>query len=372
MRIKEVKSVPVKLPKKRHDPVKLREKPPLKRKIEKKSNKSQPVAKKKRFDKKIIKKGPKFGNDIDQNCTIFIRNVPFDVSEDELKEFFSQFDGVTVVMAVLVRDKDSKLPKGTAFVKFSNLFEAETIVKEAQDPFKQTKFNLKGRQLVISLAIAREEAQKIATVSKTPDTSLSGRNLHLARVGMIRPNSKEAESISKRDMQMREQLLVQKEQKLRDPYIFVSPNRLCIRNLPKSVDDSELKKIILANIDNKRAWITECRVMKNLQENDRSLGYAFVNFTQHKDALETLNKFNNNSTIFESKVPIVEFSLENQRALDKKQRRQQNNEQDKNQLFKVMKKKKAVKGLLGTSTRILPKKLKNAKKRHSYRGPASI
>lgn len=94
------------------------------------------------------------------------------------------------------------------------------------------------------------------------------------------------------------------------------------------------------------------RDLKSGAENPKSLGYAFVAFEEHKDALKTLQVLNNNNSIlggnrvslcslslyvnlklcssaqvphqkvyFLAQRPIVEFSLENSRALEKKRRR---------------------------------------------------
>jgi len=46
-------------------------------------------------------------------------------------------------------------------------------------------------------------------------------------------------------------------QKLRNPNIFVSPTRLCVRNIPVSVSDSRLKKIFLEAAGNRHARVTE-------------------------------------------------------------------------------------------------------------------
>jgi len=52
------------------------------------------------------------------------------------------------------------------------------------------------------------------------------------------------------------------------------------------------------------------------------LGFAFVSFTEHEQALACLKAMNNNPNIFgDTKRPIVEFSLENRKALDAKAKR---------------------------------------------------
>ena len=48
-----------------------------------------------------------------------------------------------------------------------------------------------------------------------------------------------------------------KRQKLKNPNIFVSTTRLCIRNLPTSVDNNKLKSIFHKSAGEKSAKITE-------------------------------------------------------------------------------------------------------------------
>ena len=48
-----------------------------------------------------------------------------------------------------------------------------------------------------------------------------------------------------------------KRQKLKNPNIFVSTTRLCIRNLPITVDDKKLKQEFLKAAGDKSAVITE-------------------------------------------------------------------------------------------------------------------
>lgn len=58
----------------------------------------------------------------------------------------------------------------------------------------------------------------------------------------------------------------------------------------------------------------------------RSLGYGFVDFTEHSHSLATLRHLNNNPEPFgPEKRPIVEFSLEDRRKLKIKEMRAQNN-----------------------------------------------
>lgn len=60
--------------------------------------------------------------DVQQGCTIFVRNVAFDCKQEEVKDRFSEFGDVR--LALLVTDRATGMPKGSAFVKVSMFFVA--------------------------------------------------------------------------------------------------------------------------------------------------------------------------------------------------------------------------------------------------------
>lgn len=115
--------------------------------------------------------------------------------------------------------------------------------------------------------------------------------------------------------------------------------RLCVRNLALNVDDSKLKEIFSTvtgrNLHIKRVLIIRSKDRVDSSGRGRSMGYGFVEFSNHKDALAALRATNNNPDIFGSdRRPIVEFSLENsvvvkakQRRLEKVQQRQRQGEE---------------------------------------------
>ena len=73
--------------------------------------------------------------------------------------------------------------------------------------------------------------------------------------------------------------------------------------------------------------VKESRVMRDREKVNqdgvaRSLGFGYVTFTRHEHAMTALNKLNNNPDVFTAdKRPIVEFALENKKALEAKKRR---------------------------------------------------
>ena len=48
-----------------------------------------------------------------------------------------------------------------------------------------------------------------------------------------------------------------KRQKLKNINIFISPYRLCVRNIPPNVDDKQLKTVYIKAAGDKSARVTE-------------------------------------------------------------------------------------------------------------------
>ena len=71
-------------------------------------------------------------------------NVPYDATEEELKELFGRVGNVTSVRLVL--DKDTKTPKGYAFADFGD----PASVQAAVEKLNHVEYN--GRKLRIDAA----------------------------------------------------------------------------------------------------------------------------------------------------------------------------------------------------------------------------
>ncbi|XP_016045131.1 RNA-binding protein 28 isoform X1 [Erinaceus europaeus] len=273
------------------------------------------------------KKKRKLPSDVNEGKTVFIRNLSFDSEEDDLGELLQQFGDLKYVRIVL--HPDTEHSKGCAFAQFMTQEAAQKCL-EAASPETEGVGGLKldGRQLKIDLAVSRDEAAKLRTKKVKKPTGT--RNLYLAREGLIRAGTKAAEGVSAADMAKRERFELLKHQKLKDQNIFVSLTRLCLHNLPKAMDDTQLRKLLLsATSGQKGVRIKECRVMRDLKGiygkvKGQSLGYAFAEFQEHEHALAALRHINNNPDIFgPQKRPIVEFSLEDRRKLKIKELRTQ-------------------------------------------------
>jgi RNA recognition motif-containing protein len=78
---------------------------------------------------------------------IYVGNLPYNVSESELKELFSAYGEVT--SATLVTDKFSGQSKGFGFVEMSNNSEADAAIKGLNET------SVKGRSIKVNQAKPR-------------------------------------------------------------------------------------------------------------------------------------------------------------------------------------------------------------------------
>ncbi|XP_036282028.1 RNA-binding protein 28 isoform X5 [Pipistrellus kuhlii] len=276
------------------------------------------------------KKKRKLPSDVNEGKTVFIRNLSFDSEEEDLGELLQQFGDLKYVRIVL--HPDTEHSKGCAFAQFMTQEAAQKCLAAASAETEGGGLKLDGRQLKVDLAVTRDEAAKLRTKKVKKPTGT--RNLYLAREGLIRAGTKAAEGVSAADMAKRERFELLKHQKLKDQNIFVSRTRLCLHNLPKAVDDKQLRKLLLtATGGEKGVRIKECKVMRDLKGvygkvKGQSLGYAFAEFQEHEHALTALRHINNNPEIYgPQKRPIVEFSLEDRRKLKIKELRMQRSQQ---------------------------------------------
>ncbi|NWX04303.1 RBM28 protein, partial [Caloenas nicobarica] len=224
------------------------------------------------------------------------RNLSFETEEDALGETLQQFGDLKYVRLVL--HPDTERPKGCAFAQFLTQEAAQKCVQAAQEEGEGGGLRLDGRQLRIDPAVSREEAQKLR--GQRPKKPTGTRNLYLAREGLIRAGTKAAEGVSDADMAKRARFEELKHQKLRDQNIFVSPTRLCVHNLPKAVDSTQLRRILLRLLgrDTPVPCPPQCRVMREQRGQGHSLGFAFVGFGTHEQALAALRSLNNNPHVF--------------------------------------------------------------------------
>ncbi|XP_052838986.1 LOW QUALITY PROTEIN: RNA-binding protein 28 [Drosophila gunungcola] len=258
-----------------------------------------------------VKKEKQISNDVQQGCTVFIKNVPFDAEDADLRKVCRKFGLVNY--AIINRQAVSGHSKGTAFVKFK--------AKESADLCLQagTEFKLMDEVLDPHPALSREEMKSKQSQDNKKDDAKDSRNLYLAREGLIMSGAKAADGVSASDMAKRHQLEQVKTQVLKNLNRFVSRNRLSIHNLPQNYDNEKLKQMAQTYTGFRPH---ECRVMREQKitpehPQGKSKGFGFLSFDTHQRALTALRKLNNNPSIFGTQNrPIVAFSIED-RAVHK-------------------------------------------------------
>lgn len=75
---------------------------------------------------------------------LFVGNLPFSTTEDQLRELFGKFGNIESI--VVIKDKFTGRSRGIGFVTFSNVQEAEAAVAELHDK----DFN--GRPMIVNEA----------------------------------------------------------------------------------------------------------------------------------------------------------------------------------------------------------------------------
>ena len=83
------------------------------------------------------------------NTKLYVGNLPYDTTEDDLRTLFSQAGNVTTVD--LIKDRDTGRSKGFAFVEMGSQSEAEEAIKQFNGA------TLGNRELKVNIARPREE-----------------------------------------------------------------------------------------------------------------------------------------------------------------------------------------------------------------------
>jgi len=234
----------------------------------------------------------------------------------------------------MVKSKREGHATGTAFVHFTTKEGADALLEQVSS---STGFVFNGRLLYGHRAVARDEArEKFAPKPKSFDEKgKDRRNLYLLNESRVRTERQsEAKGMSKEDAELRQRLATAAKLKLKTPIMFVSPTRLTvclalfwldslgrkltlkpllalqIHNIPFTYRDDQLRSVCLQMASSAKSTspplIHECRIMRRRKGNDekghavlgKSMGFGFVEFGTHEDALRCLRKLNNHPETF--------------------------------------------------------------------------
>lgn len=212
--------------------------------------------------------------------SLFLRNLPFDATRHDLFTLFAQYGHIAGIF--LVKDRDTGIGKGTAFVKFSReggcvrALEASQAGGADTQSFKSGKnigedgnsgggLYLKGRRIFVDLAVDKSTADTLK-VERDEDgkpiqknIGKDKRNLYLKGEGRVQSdedsgkggNDPDAwENLPQSDQLKRGRAHQEKSTKLRSPLFFINPFRLSIRNLAKHIDENQLKQLMAKGVLN--------------------------------------------------------------------------------------------------------------------------
>lgn len=206
----------------------------------------------------------------DNSSTLFIRNLPFSCTDEDLEEHFTQFGAVRY--ARIVVDHETERPRGTGFVCFYEVEDADTVIKTAprhqpprhdpkakdgavqmthsvlqnEDADPTGKFTLDGRVLQVSRAVNKSEANRLTEegAANRFKRDTDRRRLYLLSEGTIPSNSPLYEQLPPSERTMREASAKQRKTLIEsNPSLHLSLTRLSVRNLPRSITSKDLKQL---------------------------------------------------------------------------------------------------------------------------------
>jgi nucleolar protein 4 len=206
-----------------------------------------------------------------EEYTVFVRNVPFTVDDERLKEHFQQFGGIRFARVVV--DRETERPKGTGFVSFFseedmiNCLKSVPRVKlqkrnldkkdgstitvthsvlEDEDADPTGRYTIDGRILQITRAVDKNEATRLTAEGAASRFSRDKdkRRLYLLSEGTIPSNSPLYQKLSPSEIKMREESATMRRKQIQEnPSLHLSLTRLSIRNIPRSITSKDLKQL---------------------------------------------------------------------------------------------------------------------------------
>lgn len=204
--------------------------------------------------------------------TIFIRNLPFTCTDDDLYGHFTQFGRLQYARVVV--DPETDRSRGTGFVCFKDAGDAVSCVRDApkqtdaiapekgkggkaaaavkhsvlqnENADQSGRYTLDGRVLQVARAVSRSQATKLEEegVTRRFDRDKDKRRIYLLSEGTIPTNSPVYKKLSESEQKMREDSYRQRESFMKkNPALHLSLTRLSIRNIPRHVTSKDLKAL---------------------------------------------------------------------------------------------------------------------------------
>jgi nucleolar protein 4 len=271
--------------------------------------------------KKPRHQAPEIDEGVAQSKTIFLRNLPFDTTRDDIFQLMRKFGHIESIYPVM--EKDTGVFKGTAFCTFrdseaaSRALEASATSGNLNNSQRSLLaeggegIQLRGRRIFIDLAVDKQTASTL-TLEKKDGIKSSGKDkrcLYLSSEGYVSSQTADSnvtdikswENLPESDQLKRQRALTDKTTKLKSPLFFINPTRLSIRNLAKHVDEIVLKDLCVKAL--------RLGLENNLVKVDDQV--AFWRASLGLGTREIMKKLNE-ATAAEDKDPIIpEFQEKN-------------------------------------------------------------
>ncbi|KAF8425658.1 ribosome biogenesis protein Nop4 [Tirmania nivea] len=298
----------------------------------------------------------------DNSLSLFLRNVPFSVDEQSLHAHFTENFG-PVRYARIVMDRETERPRGTAFIAFYNEEHYKDCLRNAPKPpppgtkssllFSESqdlegKYTIDGRALIVTKAIGKDEAGKLAVKNSSVREAALGdkRRLYLLSEGNIPSNTPMYQKLSSSERALREASIKQRKLLIQNnPSLHLSLTRLSIRNLPRSITAKDLKFLAReavvgfavevkaekrqplskeelsrggdqekeAEAERRRKGKGVVRQVKIIEEKtgagggSRSRGYGFIEYVSHRWALMGLRWLNGREVGGGLELPVADI-----------------------------------------------------------------
>ncbi|KAJ7184156.1 hypothetical protein C8R46DRAFT_451512 [Mycena filopes] len=207
----------------------------------------------------------------EEGTTLFVRNVPFSATEDELRTLFRAFGPLRY--ARITMDPSTGRSRGTGFACFWNREDADKVVEQSEllrmettgseapkkNPFilpsiltpdpsstLARSLVLHGRTLDVVRAVTRDVAGKLKEDGEKKREKADKRNMYLLREGVILPNTPAADTLTSTEIERRTSSYNARRALLKsNPALFISKTRLSIRQIPIFVTERLLKRLAI-------------------------------------------------------------------------------------------------------------------------------
>lgn len=318
----------------------------------------------------------------DNSSTVFVRNLPYTATDEQLKEFFSSFGPIRYARVVM--EKSTGRAAGTGFVCFIKQDDCKACVREAprHEPNKinmggslkhsilhddsadpSGKYTFEGRLLQVAQAVNKDEVAKFT--EGQDKANKDKRRLFLLSEGQLDTRSPLYKLLTPAEVSMRDSSLAQRKKLVQgNPTLHLSLTRLAVRNIPRDIGAKELKELArkavvgfavdvkegrrqplskeeIARGGEEEREAEHQRKLKNkgvvkqaklifetkdgskapAQEGGRSRGYGFIEYWSHRCALMALRYLNGHQVEDEKgrkQRLIVEFSIENAQVVNRR------------------------------------------------------